>query len=84
MSWHRGDRIVSKRTGQHGVVEGWKDGSVLVWWGTANQRPERSWELAEEVELSESQLGWPATPEGAKPLPAEMVKDVVTELVLPE
>lgn len=48
--FHRGDRVYGIN-GQHGVVEGWKDGMVLVCWGLqqVHQGYLRSWELADSL-----------------------------------
>jgi hypothetical protein len=47
--FHRGDHVLSFATGQCGVVEGWKGQEVLVHWGTAHGRIERSWVNAAEL-----------------------------------
>lgn len=51
--WHRGDRVLCRSTGQRGIVEGWKDGRLFVYWGTDRGRDCRSW-----VELADAE---PAT-----------------------
>jgi hypothetical protein len=48
MRWRRGDRV-RVPTGQGAVVEGWKDGRLLVLFGAMDRKPFRAWVDEETV-----------------------------------
>lgn len=58
-AWHRGDRCLVRGTGQRGIVEGWKDNLLLVFWGSMNGQDYRSW-------VAEVECDWTPGPVGAK------------------
>lgn len=67
--WHRGDRVLHRPSGQRGIVEGWKDGKLLIYWGAMNGQEYRDWKEDEECQ-------WEARP-------VEVIqKDGSTEIVL--
>ena len=67
--WHRGDRVLHRPTGQRGIVEGWKEGKLLIYWGTNNQTEARDWKDDDECQ-------W-------EPRPVEVIhKDGSTEIIL--
>ena len=47
-NWHRGDRVLHRPSGQRGIVEGWKGGKLLVFWGVNNKQEFRDWVSDEE------------------------------------
>lgn len=65
MSFHRGDRVTTDRG--RGIVEGWKDGSVLVYFGADRQREVRHWvpwtavTLEPERVMEADSVVWPGT-----------------------
>jgi hypothetical protein len=58
--WHRGDRLIVRETGQGGVVEGWKDDKLLVFWGSMNGQDYRSW-------VREVECDWAPQPKDSSP-----------------
>lgn len=56
----RGDRVLCVSNGQTAIVEGHKDGNVLLLWGVSNTQPERSWRPASDLRLQHH--GDPYTP----------------------
>ena len=48
--WHKGDRVYCRANKQHGVVDGWKDGKLLVCWGLQQEKQGyiRSWVTDED------------------------------------
>lgn len=54
--WHKGDRVYCRANKQHGVVDGWKDGKLLVCWGMQQMQQGyvRSWVADEDCEWQPS------------------------------
>ena len=48
--WHRGDRLLHRPSGQHGLVMGWKGDRILVHWGTVDCRLVEGWVADEDCE----------------------------------